>query len=126
MRLGAKMPKRPTILIVEDDEAFRYAACRHLQAKGYTVVDVASSLDALRTVDGGGIDVVITDVALYPKEPHGVALARMIRRKHPSIRILLVTGIQDIEQLESEIPGEVLYKPVELADLSCKVQELLR
>ena len=119
------MSKVPTILFVEDDEAFRYAACHHLQAKGYSVVDVPSSLEALRVVDEGGIDVVIADVALYPKEPHGVALARMIRRKHPATRILFVTGVMDIEQLETGIPGEVLYKPVELADLSRKVGELL-
>jgi two-component system, cell cycle sensor histidine kinase and response regulator CckA len=119
------MSKNPTILFVEDDEAFRYAACRHLRAAGYSVVDVPSSLDALRVTDEGGIDVVITDVALYPKEPHGVALARMIRRKHPNIHILFVTGVKDIEELEVGIPGEVLYKPVELAELSRKVRELL-
>ena len=119
------MSKSPTILFVEDDEIFRYAACHYLQAKGYSVVDVPSSLNALRVIDKGGIDVLIADVALYPKEPHGVALARMIRSKHPNIRILFVTGVKDIEQLESAIPGEVLYKPVDLADLSRKVQQLL-
>jgi CheY-like chemotaxis protein len=113
------------MLFVEDDEAFRYAACHHLRASGCSVVEVSSSLEALRVVEKGGIDVVIADVALYPKEPHGVAMARMIHNKYPSIRILFVTGIKDIEELESGIPGDVLYKPVELADLSRKVQELL-
>jgi two-component system, cell cycle sensor histidine kinase and response regulator CckA len=123
--VSKSVSKKPTILFVEDDETFRYAACRHLEANGYSVVDVPSSMDALRVIDEGDIDVVIADIALYPKEPHGVALARMIRRKQPNIRILFVTGIKDIEQLEAEIPGEVLYKPVELATLSRKVQELL-
>jgi two-component system cell cycle sensor histidine kinase/response regulator CckA len=116
--------KKPT-LFVEDDEAFRYAACRHLQADGYSIVDVPSSIDALRVVEQSAVDIVIADVALYPNEPHGVALARVIRRKNPDIRILFVTGIKDIEELEAGIPGEVLYKPVELADLSRKVRELL-
>ncbi len=119
------MSKAPTILIVEDDEAFRYAASRHLKAKGYSVIDVPSSMDALRVIDQGGIDVVIADIALGPEEPHGVALARMIRRKHPAIGMLFVTGIRNVEQLEPEIPGEVLIKPFELAELSRKVQELL-
>jgi two-component system, cell cycle response regulator CpdR len=120
------MSKRPTILFVEDDDAFRYAASHYLKANGYSVIDVPSSIDALRVFEeGGGVDVVIADVALYPNEPHGIALARMIRRKHRDVRILFVTGIKDIEQLESGIPGEVLYKPVELADLARKVQELL-
>jgi CheY-like chemotaxis protein len=38
----------PTILLVEDDEAFRYAASRHLRNDGYTVIDVAGSMDALK------------------------------------------------------------------------------
>lgn len=119
------MSKTPTILFVEDDEAFRYAACHHLQAEGYSVVDVPNSMQALRAIDEGNFGVVIADVALYPNEPHGVALARMIRNKHPDIRILFVTGVLDIEQKESGIPGEILYKPVDLAVLSRKVQELL-
>jgi DNA-binding NtrC family response regulator len=119
------VPKTPTILIVEDDEAFRYAASRHLKAKGYSVIDVPSSMDALRLIDQGGIDAVIADIALDPGEPHGIALARMIRTKHPTMRMLFVTGIHNIEQLEPEIPGEVLIKPFDVADLSRKVQELL-
>lgn len=119
------MRENPTILVVEDDEAFRYAACHHLQAEGYSVVDVPSSMAALQVIEQGGIDVVVLDIALYPNEPHGVALARMIQRKHPSIRILFVTAVKNIEQLEPAIPGEILYKPVELSALSRKVQELL-
>ncbi len=119
------MSKKPTVLFVEDDEAFRYAASRHLQAKGYSVVDVPSSMEALRKIDGGNIDIVVSDIGLYSNEPHGVALARMIRNKHPSVPILFITGITDIDRLESAIPGEVLHKPIELADLSRKVGELL-
>jgi two-component system, cell cycle sensor histidine kinase and response regulator CckA len=119
------VPKRPTILFVEDDEAFRYAVSRHLQTDGYSVIDVASSMEALRVIDKGDVDVVIADILLYPKEPHGVALARMIHAKHPELPILFVTGVKDIEQHEVGMPGEVLYKPIELADLSRKVQELL-
>ena len=125
MRMDQYVSRSGTILFVEDDEAFRYAACRYLKAKGYAVVDVASSMDALRVIDRGGIDVLITDVTLQAKEPHGIALARMIRTKHPYLPILFVTGITDVERLEGGIPGEVLYKPVELAELSRKVQELL-
>lgn len=80
---------------------------------------------ALPVVDEGGIDVVIADIALYSNEPHGVALSRMIRRTHPHTRILFVTGVKNVEHLEPEIPREILYKPVELPDLSRKVQVLL-
>lgn len=119
------MSAKPTILFVEDDETFRYAACHHLKTEGYSVIDVPSSMGALQLIDGGGIDILIADIALYPKEPHGIALARMVRNKHPHIGILFVTGVENIERLDPAIPGEVLYKPVELADLSRKVEALL-
>jgi CheY-like chemotaxis protein len=117
----------PTILFVEDDESFRYAACRHLRNEGYTVIDVPSSMEALRIIDrGGDIALVIADIALHPKEPQGVSLARVIRNKQPELPILFVTGVLDIEKLEQyDLPGEVLYKPVELIALSRKITDLL-
>ena len=114
-----------TVLLVEDDEAFRYAVSRYLRAKGYTVIDVAGSMAALNAIDKGGIDLVVADIGLSSKEPHGVALGRMIHNGHPTMRILFVTGMMDIEKLESSLPGEILFKPVELAVLSAKVDELL-
>jgi two-component system, cell cycle sensor histidine kinase and response regulator CckA len=122
---SANLSKKHTILFVEDDEAFRYAACRHLQAKGYSVIGVPSSIDALRAIEEHGVDLVITDVTLNPNEPHGVALALLLRSKHPGVQILFVTGMMDLEQRDPELAGQVLYKPVELADLSRKVGELL-
>jgi CheY-like chemotaxis protein len=117
----------PTILFVEDDDAFRYAACRHLRNEGYTVIDVPSSMEAFRVIDqGGDIDLVVADIALYPKEPQGVSLARVIRNKQPEMPILFVTGVLNIESLEQyDLPGEVLYKPVELDVLSRKITDLL-
>lgn len=115
-----------TILLVEDDEAFRYAADRYLTAKGYSVISASGSMEALQVIDGGGgIDVAIVDIGLLPNEPHGVALGRMIRAKFSRMQILFVTGIVDIETHETELPGPIIFKPVELPDLHLKVQELL-
>jgi two-component system, cell cycle sensor histidine kinase and response regulator CckA len=116
----------PTILLVEDDDIFRYAASRYLRKHGYTVVEASGSMEGLRIIDGGGIDVVVVDITLQPREPHGVALARMIRVKNPDIRVLFVTGYLDILKIEPGLEGEtILYKPVELAELSRKIAELL-
>jgi DNA-binding response OmpR family regulator len=116
----------PTILLVEDDDAFRYAASRHLRSEGYTVIDVAGSMDALKVLDGGGIDMMVVDIALPVKEPPGFALARMVRYKHPEMPVLFVTGVLDIEKIEPGIEGDmILYKPIEMSELSRKISELL-
>jgi hypothetical protein len=51
-------------------------------------------------------------ISLQPNEPHGFAVARMIRFKSPDIQILFVTG-----RIEPGLEGEsILYKPVELSE----------
>jgi two-component system, cell cycle sensor histidine kinase and response regulator CckA len=118
----------PTVLLVEDDDIFRYTMCHYLRGEGYSVTDVSGSMDALKVLDGShnGIDLVVADMALHPQEPHGFALARMIRHKNPSTRVLFVTGVLDIEKTEPGMKDEsILYKPFELSTLSRKVGEML-
>jgi hypothetical protein len=53
------------------------------------------------------IDVVVTDIKLAPGEPHGLALARMIRRKNLRMPIILMTV--DPQLIEGEaLPGSLL------------------
>jgi hypothetical protein len=76
-----------SILLVEDDEVFGYAAGRYLRAKGHRVIHAPGSSIALRELDRRSFDIVIADVVLQDDEPHGVALARMsvfVTRKRKS------------------------------------------
>jgi hypothetical protein len=53
------------------------------------------------------IDVVVTDIKLAPGEPHGLALARMIRHKNLRMPIILMTV--DPQLIEGEaLPGSLL------------------
>ena len=114
-----------TILIVEDDEAFSYAASHYLKSKGYNVIVAAGSLAALRKLDYEQIDVVVADVALQPNEPHGLSLGRMIVTQKPAVPVLFVTGRPDLIELDGQPPGDVLFKPVDFDELAQKLDELL-
>jgi CheY-like chemotaxis protein len=59
-----------TVLLVEDDETFSYATSRYLRSKGYNVIVAPGSMAALRELEKGGIDLVVTDVELLPNEHH--------------------------------------------------------
>lgn len=117
--------QRRTVLIVEDDEAFSYAAASHLTSKGYKVIEASGSMAAMRELEKTRIDIVVIDILLQPNEPHGLSLGRMILNKTPGMAILLVTGRRDIAEIEGYIPAEVLYKPVELDELASKIDDLL-
>lgn len=131
LRLATDARKAPmptptiTVLIVEDDVAFAYAAWRHLEANGYRVITVNGALDALAQLENAKIDIVISDVRLAKDGPDGILLARMIRQEDANIPIILVTAYPELVQHKKELPGQVFYKPVELSTLRRAVEARL-
>jgi two-component system cell cycle sensor histidine kinase/response regulator CckA len=115
----------PTILIVEDDAAFAYAAQRHLEGQGYKVISAGGSIEALEIFEKQAIDLIITDIVLLKGEPHGLSLARTIRNKRPKIPVILVTAYPELLKDEPGLPGLVFNKPVELATLHSAVRACL-
>jgi DNA-binding response OmpR family regulator len=116
---GVTMPEsKGTVLIVEDDESFGYAAARHLEKAGYQSIVTQSSMVAMEELDKQRIDVVVTDIKLAKGEPHGLALARIIQNK---FSIILVTAYPELLDSEVAVPGTVLHKPVDLAALTREV-----
>jgi CheY-like chemotaxis protein len=76
------------VLFVDDDAAFADAAARSFESVGMRTVVALGSMPALDVLDGHDIDVVVTDVKLQAGEPHGSALARMIRKRRPQVPII--------------------------------------
>lgn len=116
----------PTILIVEDDEAFAYAASRYLESCGYRSVVASGSLAAFRELDRQSFDVVVADVFLGKNEPHGVSLGRMIRNWDQNMPVLIVTGFPEFLEAAGPLPGRTMIKPVDLAQLAAAVKTSLR
>jgi CheY-like chemotaxis protein len=113
-----------TLLLVEDDDAFRYAAARHLTAAGFKVVAVMTTMKALAEVDSGRhIDAFIVDVAMPSGNPHGVAFSLMMRHRLPATPILLTTAFPDILR-DDNLPGKVLVKPLSLDKLTEEIEAL--
>jgi ActR/RegA family two-component response regulator len=119
-------PSRPTILIVEYDEAFAYAASRYLESRGYRSVVASGSLAAFRELDKQSVDVVVADVLLGKNEPHGVSLGRMIRNRDQNMPVLIVTGFPEILEKAAPLPGPVMIKPVELSQLAAAIEASLK
>jgi CheY-like chemotaxis protein len=115
-----------TVLLVDDDNAFRYAATRYLGSAGFRVVDVQNTMDALKEVDSGrAIDAFVVDIAMPSGNPHGMAFALMARRRRPAAPILLMTAFPDLlEDYKLPVPGKVLFKPLDLGELADEVREL--
>jgi CheY-like chemotaxis protein len=99
------------ILLVDDDEAFRYATTKILESAGFTVSAAPDHREALEILEGKSpVDLLVTDV-IFPGQVHGLALARMARMRRPGIKTLYLTGF-DVPETEAEALGKVLRKPI--------------
>jgi CheY-like chemotaxis protein len=101
-----------TVLLVEDDEAFAYAAAREIENAGHRVVAVADSMAGLNALEADpSIDLLITDIKMPPGQPHGFALGRMAARRRPNLPIVYVTAYPRLAEQGGETAA-ILYKPL--------------
>ncbi|MDQ0447125.1 cell cycle histidine kinase CckA [Methylobacterium aerolatum] len=121
-------PRRPAtdhtgqgiILLVEDEDPVRAVNSRALSARGYTVLEAASGLEALAIVQEGEhpIDLVVSDVVM--PEMDGPTLLREVRKHQPHLKVIFVSGYAE-DAFRKNLPdGEAfnfLPKPFSLKQL---------
>lgn len=116
------------ILLVEDEDPVRAVNSRALSARGYTVLEAASGLDALRIFEETTqpIDLVVSDVVM--PEMDGPTLLRELRKNHPDLKVIFVSGYAE-DAFRKNLPdGEefnFLPKPFSLKQLVETVKETI-
>ncbi|HEX9933433.1 MAG TPA: response regulator [Allosphingosinicella sp.] len=112
------------ILVVDDDDGVRKVAAAILEELGFEVLAAASAREALRLLECGAFDLLITDI-LMP-EATGVELARQVREKWPQLPILFASGYADVKTFGEELEDEtVLRKPFRIAEVAARIAEML-
>ena len=115
------------ILIAEDDQGVRTSLTRALTFQNYNVTAVNDGAQALEAVDAQLPDLVILDVSM----PHvdGLTACRMIREKHRSLPILMLTARHEISDRVAGLDAgadDYVVKPFALEELSARVRSMLR
>lgn len=123
----ADLTGQAAILYVEDEEAVRAFGARALAAKGYTVLQAASGVEALALLDERGdepIDLVVSDVVM--PEMDGPTLLGELRKRGVTAKIIFCSGYAE-EAFAKNLPeGEAfgfLPKPFSLKQLIEAVKE---
>jgi len=114
---------RGRVLVVDDDDAVRTSTTRMLRTLGYEVVTAAdgAEAEALANRREGALDLLVCDLAMPNKS--GPEVARSIRRLHPEIKVLFVSGYP--RGAERELPAEsFLQKPYDREALARKLAAL--
>lgn len=87
-------PRKPAILVVDDEFLVRMVAADHFEDAGYEVVEAADGASALAVLEQRtDIRAVLTDVQM-PGTPDGFVLARRAREICPDCAIVVVSGRQ--------------------------------
>ncbi|HLJ63435.1 MAG TPA: ATP-binding protein, partial [Stellaceae bacterium] len=119
IRVEAGLETRPlggVALIVEDRPDVAQASLLQLKELGYDVHMAGDAEAALDAMEKNSFDLVVSDIVMAGAMD-GIALARVIRERHPGLPILLVTGYAHA-QSQASAEFAVLRKPFKLADLS--------
>ena len=117
-----------TLLLADDEELVREAACGVLRRLGYQVMTAADGAEALEIVQqqGDALDLVILDLIM--PNMGGMEAAKHIRELQPDMPLLFITGFDLNDTLDRRLHmdnADVVTKPFNVSELSRAVRRLL-
>ncbi len=122
--MGFFEPRRPVVLVVEDNYLLRMDAADMIEAAGFEVIEAANADDAIAILEArNDIAVVFTDVQM-PGSMDGLRLARAVRGRWPPIKIVTTSGQRIIEETDLPEGGRFLPKPYSPLQVSGVLREL--
>jgi DNA-binding response OmpR family regulator len=114
------------LLIIDDDQSVLNLLESYL-SKNYDVVCMSNSLDGLKRIESAenGFDLIITDLVM--PEISGIGLISILKKEHPEIPIIAITGKgEEPEKLSIEAKADgILQKPFELSALEKMITDIL-
>lgn len=79
-----------SILIIDDEAPIRSLLARILEAQGYCVAEASDGQKGIYLLQAQPVDLIITDILMPAKD--GLETIREIRRDHPDIKIIAISG----------------------------------
>jgi len=116
--------KKTKILVVEDDNLFRWTLNHFLQKEGYEVYPVASGESALDMAGKLSFDILISDFQLPGL--NGKELIRKLKATHPQAKSILISAYQreELGSVDDSLLNAYLNKPIEWGVLREVLQNL--
>lgn len=118
----------PKLLIVDDEPNVRRSVAIGLRLEGFDVASAGSGEEALRMIAEGGAayDLVLVDWMMPGIT--GLELARVLRERHPELRVVL-TSAHDVSERQIALAGcgalGFVPKPYDLAALALLLRSKL-
>jgi len=118
-------PKRPKVLVVDDEQIIADTLAKILDINGYDATAVYSGLDAIESARRLRPDLIISDVIMDDMD--GIQAAIQIREFLPTCKVLLFSGQAATADLLERARAQghdfdILAKPVHPSELLAKLK----
>jgi CheY-like chemotaxis protein len=88
---------QPRLLVLDDEETIGQVLSAFFEGKGFEVVVVSTSKDAMEAVDHEQFDLAIFDINLVGE--NGLELLRFFKTNFPALPVIMLTGMPGSEDL---------------------------
>ena len=112
------MPKKQSVLLVDDDQEFRKAMKRMFERSGYAITVAADGQEALEILSRDTFDLIISDLRMPNLD--GVELMTEISRQRLTTPIIFLTAFGEVESymdLMNLGAFEYIHKPVKSQEI---------
>ncbi len=119
--------KAKRILLVDDHKNTRILLNELLSTAGYGVLEAKDAKEAMKLIDIGPIDLVMTDLRMPGMD--GIQLTRAIRRIRPDLPIIVYSAYRFIDTAPAALKAganEYLAKPFLQNKIKQTVERLLK
>jgi two-component system KDP operon response regulator KdpE len=118
--------RRPTILVVEDDEETRRAVALELTVRGYDIEEAPDAASAIEHWERRRPDLVLLDLGLPDMD--GLQVIRRIRREAQTPIVILSGRYEEREKVEALERGadDYVTKPFGVDELNARLRVALR
>lgn len=114
------------ILVVDDDFNFRNLMAQMLKEEGYSVSMAEDGISALRILESGIFDILITDIRMPNMD--GIKLFNNVKKLYPQMPVIFLTGSAYINAVTKGLKEDAFYyfeKPVDFNLLKCTIRHIL-
>jgi DNA-binding NtrC family response regulator len=124
---GQKQGKKPSILVIDDDEDIRKVLTEILKDKGYNADSAETGGEAIRKTEKKFYNLALIDIRL--PDMNGVELLTKIKETKPKMRKIIITGYPTLKNaVEALNKGADAYimKPLDIEKVLATIAEQLK
>ena len=119
-------PKKPRVLIVDDEQVVCDLLREELSERGYLCTTVLSGNDALAKLDKEDFDVVLLDIRMPGMS--GMDVLREVWSNHSHTAVIMITAVNDVDTAVQAIQlgaSAYIVKPFELDRIDASIRAAL-